>query len=95
MIPNWDDYKGRIPPWRLRVLEAARQIGLPIVDVDAGLRSKGDPLQYFPVRGQWGHFNPRGYALMVDQIIGAFRRGAPQLGSTPARRYRTRPGELT
>jgi TRAP-type C4-dicarboxylate transport system permease small subunit len=25
----------------------------------------------------------------------AFRRGAPQLGSTPARRYRTRPGELT
>lgn len=69
MIPNWDDYNGRIPPWRLRVLDAVRQIGLPIVDVDAALRSAGDPLQYFPVRGQWGHFNPRGYALMAHQII--------------------------
>jgi hypothetical protein len=69
MIPNWDDYNGRIPPWRLRVLDAVRQIGLPIVDVDSALRSGGNPLQYFPVRGQWGHFNPRGYALMAHQII--------------------------
>lgn len=69
MIPNWDDYNGRIPPWRLRVLDTVRQIGLPIVDVDAAVRSGGQPLQYFPVRGQWGHFNPRGYALMAHQII--------------------------
>jgi len=74
MIPNWDDYNGRIPPWRLRVLDAVRQIGLPIVDVDTSLRSGGNPLQYFPVRGQWGHFNPRGYALMAHQIIGELER---------------------
>jgi len=74
MIPNWDDYNGRIPPWRLRVLEAVRQIGLPIVDVDAALRSGGNPAQYFPVRGQWGHFNPRGYALMAHQIIDELER---------------------
>jgi hypothetical protein len=69
MIPNWDDYNGHIPPWRLRVLDTVRQIGLPIVDVDSAVRAGGDPLQYFPVQGQWGHFNPRGYALMAQQII--------------------------
>ena len=74
MIPNWDDYNGRIPPWRLRVLEAVRQIGLPIVDPDAAVRSGGDPAQYFPVRGQWGHFNPRGYALVAQQIIEELER---------------------
>ena len=74
MIPNWDDYNGYIPPWRLRVLEIVRQVGLPIVDVDAALRSGGNPSQYFPVRGQWGHFNPRGYALMAHQIIDELER---------------------
>jgi hypothetical protein len=80
MIPNMDDYKGRIPPWRLRVLEVVRQIGLPIVDVDVALRSGGDPLQYFPVRGQWGHFNPRGYALMAHQIIAELESLRAQYG---------------
>lgn len=74
MIPNWDDYNGHVPPWRLRVLDAVRQMGLPIVDADAAVRSGGDPLQYFPVRGQWGHFNPRGYALMARQIIDELER---------------------
>jgi len=81
MIPNWDDYNGRVPPWRLRVLETVRQIGLPIVDPDAALRSGGDPAQYFPVRGQWGHFNPRGYALLAHQIIGELERIRAKNGS--------------
>lgn len=89
MIPNWDDYNGRIPPRRLRVLEAVRQVGLPIVDVDAGLRSKGDPLQYFPVRGQWGHFKT------ADRIIGALeliraKYGPDAVPGVPAGRTATR-----
>jgi hypothetical protein len=68
-IPNMDDYHGRIPRYRARALAAARERGMEIVDVDALVRAGGDPLQYFPLRSDWGHFNARGYALIAHEIM--------------------------
>lgn len=74
MIPNMDDYRGRVPPFRRPVLDIVRRLGLTIVDIDAGLRANGDPLVFYPVRSDWGHFNVQGYTLMTRQIIDALER---------------------
>lgn len=71
MIPNQDDYRGKVPLYRRAVLDAVRQIGLPVVDLDRTLRASGDPLQFYPLRTVWGHFNPEGYRLFAYSLIDA------------------------
>ena len=71
MIPNQDDYRGKIPPHRRAVLDAVQQIGLPVIDLDRPLRASGDPLQFYPLRTGWGHFNPEGYRLFAYSLIDA------------------------
>ncbi len=74
MIPNVDDYRGRVPPFRRPVLDAVRRLGLTVVDVDTALRAHGDPLAFYPIRTEWGHFNLQGYTLMTRRIIDALER---------------------
>ena len=69
MIPNKDDYHGRIPPYRRAVLDAVQELGIPIVDVDRPLRESGDPLQFYPLRNAYGHFNPEGYRVVAFDMI--------------------------
>src|SRR6185295_12149866 len=71
MIPNQDDYRGKIPPHRRAVLDVVQQIGLPVIDLDRPLRASGDPLQFYPLRTGWGHFNPEGYRLFAYSLIDA------------------------
>jgi hypothetical protein len=71
MIPNQDDYRGRVPPHRRGVLDAVERIGLPAVDLDRPLRASGDPMQFYPLRTAWGHFNPEGYRLFAHSLIDA------------------------
>ena len=71
MIPNQDDYRGKIPPYRRAVLDVVQQVGLPVIDLDRPLRASGDPLQFYPLRAAWGHFNPEGYRLFAYSLIDA------------------------
>lgn len=71
MIPNQDDYHGKVPPYRRAVLDAVQQIGLPVIDLDWPLRASGDPLQFYPSRTGWGHFNAEGYKLFAYSLIDA------------------------
>ena len=71
MIPNQDDYRGKVPPYRRAVLDVVQQIGLPVIDLDRPLRASGDPLQFYPLRAAWGHFNPEGYRLFAYSLIDA------------------------
>ncbi len=75
VIPNKDDYHGRVPKFRFPIMTAVRKLEIPIVDVDAAIRSTGDPLRYYPVRDQWGHFNAEGYRVFSRQVISALESG--------------------
>jgi hypothetical protein len=71
MIPNQDDYRGHVPPYRRAVLDAVHQTGLPVIDLDRPLRASGDPMQFYPLRTAWGHFNAEGYRLFAHSLIDA------------------------
>jgi hypothetical protein len=68
-IANMDDYLGGIPTYRLPVLNEVRRLGIPVIDTDQAVRAAGDPMQFFPLREDWGHFNAKGYRLMSRQIM--------------------------
>jgi hypothetical protein len=68
-IANMDDYLGGIPAYRLPVLNEVRKLGIPVIDTDQAVRAAGDPMQFFPLREDWGHFNAKGYRLMSRQIM--------------------------
>ena len=68
-IANMDDYLGGIPAYRLPVLNEVRKLGIPVIDTDQAVRAAGDPMQFFPLCEDWGHFNAKGYRLMSRQIM--------------------------
>ena len=76
-IANMDDYLGGIPAYRLRVLNEVRKLGIPVIDTDQAVRAAGDPLQFFPLRNDWGHFNAKGYRLMSRQIMARLDQDFP------------------
>jgi hypothetical protein len=53
-IANMDDYLGGIPAYRLPVLNEVRKLGIPVIDTDQAVRAAGDPMQFFPLREDWG-----------------------------------------
>jgi hypothetical protein len=71
IIPNMDDYRGRIPPYRRPVMDAVSNLGIPIIDVDRALRaqSSGDMFQFYPTRDGYGHLNAFGYQIMSAEIM--------------------------
>ena len=68
-IANMDDYLGGIPAYRLPVLNEVRRLGIAVIDTDQAVRAAGDPMQFFPLREDWGHFNAKGYRLISRQIM--------------------------
>jgi hypothetical protein len=53
--------------FRGQVLETARKVGLPIIDIDAAFRETGDPASlYFNARS---HFNPAGYRVAARAVL--------------------------
>src|SRR5262245_19679289 len=86
LVPNMDDYvSGGISKYRFPVINELNRLKVPIVDVDRAVRAAGDPLQFFPVRNDWGHFNARGYQLMARQIMVRLDQDFPPPGRDPAR----------
>ena len=76
-IANMDDYLGGIPAYRLPVLNEVRRLGIPVIDTDQAVRAAGDPMQFFPLRDDWGHFNAKGYRLMSRQIMARLDQDFP------------------
>jgi len=86
LIPNMDDYRsGGVSKYRFPVLNELNRLGIPIVDVDQAVRAAGDPLQFFPLRDDWGHFNAKGYRLMARQIMVRLDQDFPPAGAKPAK----------
>src|SRR5262249_27678434 len=86
LIPNMDDYRsGGVSKYRFPVLNELNRLGIPIVDVDQAVRAAGDPLQFFPLRDDWGHFNAKGYRLMARQIMVRLDQDFPPVGTKPAK----------
>jgi hypothetical protein len=76
-----DDYRsGGVSKYRFPVLNELHRLGIPVVDVDQAVRAAGDPLPFFPLRDDWGHFNARGYRLMARQIMARLDRDFPPPG---------------
>jgi hypothetical protein len=72
-----------VSKYRFPVLSALRRLGISIIDVDQAVRAAGDPLQFFPVRDDWGHFNAKGYRLMARQIMARVDQDFPPAGKQP------------
>jgi hypothetical protein len=86
LVPNMGDYMtGGISKYRFPVISELNRLNIPIVDVDKAVRAAGDPLQFFPVRNDWGHFNAKGYRLMARQIMVRLDQDLPPPGANPTR----------
>jgi hypothetical protein len=86
LVPNMDDYlSGGISKYRFPVINELNRLNVPIVDVDKAVRAAGDPLQFFPLRNDWGHFNAKGYRLMARQIMVRLDQDFPPPDRNPAR----------
>jgi hypothetical protein len=84
LVPNMDDYRsGGVSKYRFPVLSALRRLGISIIDVDQAVRAAGDPLQFFPVSDDWGHFNAKGYRLMGRQIMARLDQDFPPASKQP------------
>ena len=85
LVPNIDDYRsGGVSRYRFPVLNELRRLRIPVIDVDQAIRAAGDPLQFFPVRNDWGHFNAKGYRLMGRHIMARLDQDFPPVGEKPA-----------
>jgi hypothetical protein len=75
-LPSRDTYSPDGPgpnPDRTRVLEIAREVGLPIIDVHPAFADHGDALALFPYR--YGpHYNEQGHKLVAETILAGLPR---------------------
>ena len=63
------------------VLESVRDLGIPLVDLDATFRAYGDPLSLFPFRAV-GHYNETGHQAVAAEVLKAIAgRETPKPGS--------------
>jgi hypothetical protein len=56
------------------VLEGARALGIPVIDVDEAFRQHPDPVQFFPFRLK-AHYNSAGAKVAADAILRFLSRG--------------------
>ena len=59
------------------IVDLARRIELPVIDLYPALKAHPDPLSLFPYRGHF-HYNVEGYRLVAEEVLERLRRdGAP------------------
>jgi hypothetical protein len=56
-----------------QILGVARQLGLPVIDIDDVFQAQEDPVAFFPLR-MMGHYTPQGYALIASILRQAVAR---------------------
>ena len=70
-LPEWARYSN-YTSWgettRDRVFTLVRDLGIPIVDIDAAFQARGDPLSLFPFRGV-GHYNETGHRIVAEEVL--------------------------
>ena len=73
-LPTWERY--RIPELaskdRDRVLAMARELGMPVVDLDRAFSAHPDPLSLFPFR-RYAHYNEVGHRLVGEEVLKQLR----------------------
>ena len=71
-LPTWERYSGQSHTTgeakREEVLAIARDLGIPIIDVETAFRATGDPLSQFPFRAP-GHYTENGHRLVEETIV--------------------------
>ena len=67
-LPSWDRYAERPAADRQDVRALVRELGIPLIDIDAAFLRAGDPLALFPFR-QDGHYNEKGHRLVADAVL--------------------------
>jgi hypothetical protein len=70
-LPSWARYRNgpRVSEReRTKVLEIARALGIPIVDLQAAFQAQKDPLSLFPFR-RFGHYNEAGNQLVAAALL--------------------------
>ena len=53
---------------RNELLQGARALGIPVIDIDEVFRQHADPVQFFPFRLK-GHYNSAGTKIVADEIL--------------------------
>ncbi|HEX5110456.1 MAG TPA: SGNH/GDSL hydrolase family protein [Vicinamibacterales bacterium] len=83
-LPNWERYTAR---YRARgnnkrdvVLAMARELDMPVIDIDPVFRSSGDPLALFPFR-LVGHYTEAGHQLVAEAIMRRLAAPEPARGT--------------
>jgi hypothetical protein len=68
-LPSYQRLRGSgdAEPHRREVLDAVRDLGIPVVDLLEVFRSHDDPLSYFPFRLP-GHYNEPGYRAVAEAL---------------------------
>ena len=65
------------------VIEVAKSINLPVIDLHAELFSKhSDPLSLLPLRSN-GHYNAEGYSEVAKTIVLRVRKETLSIGLNP------------
>jgi hypothetical protein len=81
-LPAWERFgdPGAASSQRAEVLEMARQLELPTLDLTETFLEHGDPRSLFPL-GRPGHYTPEGYAAAARTI--ALRLSAEEGSAGP------------
>jgi lysophospholipase L1-like esterase len=85
-LPDWDRYAGNTAlqaAKRGEVIDTARGLGIPVIDVDPGFLAHGDPLSMFPFRRP-GHYNAAGHRVVAEAVLDAL----PAITGTSSNRAR-------
>ncbi len=82
-LPEWQRYA--MPQLankdRERVLEVARNIGLPVIDLYPVFQAQADPVGLFPFR-QDGHYTEAGHRLVAEEVLRALSRNEKESAQT-------------
>jgi hypothetical protein len=71
-LPDWSRYAGGssspINDLRSRVIEIARTLGIPVIDIEPAFQAHSDPLSLFPFRYP-GHYNEAGNRIVAAEVL--------------------------
>jgi GDSL-like Lipase/Acylhydrolase family len=85
-LPDWDRYAGNTAlqaAKRGEVIDTARGLGIPVIDVHSAFLAHGDPLSMFPFRRP-GHYNAAGHRTVAGAVLDAL----PAITGTSSNRAR-------
>ena len=85
-LPDWDRYAGNTTlqaAKRGEVIDTARGLGIPVIDVHSAFLAHGDPLSMFPFRRP-GHYNAAGHRTVAEAVLDAL----PAITGTSSNRAR-------